>query len=137
MSISRSLVLLTVGVGAGVAGTLLVPALMQQRPGFVSTPNVEQRTVRNPLGSRQAVMNELTRRGFSCLKKVERNPDGSTNDTLVCQDQTPGNSTELNTVSNYLGDNANGDKVLLQVSAFLNQGDLEKTYQRATQTALQ
>jgi hypothetical protein len=138
MSISRSLTLLAVGIGAGVAGTLLVPALMQTRPGFVSTPSVEQREVRNPIGSRQAIVSELNRVGFSCLGAVERNPDGNVDDVISCQDKTPGNSAQLNTASFGLGENAsNRDRVVIRVRAFLREGDLKRVYERAAQTALQ
>jgi hypothetical protein len=138
MSISRSLTLLAVGVGAGVAGTLFVPAFMQTKPGFVSTPSVEQRAVRNPIGSRQAIVNELSRIRFYCTRAVERNPDGNVDDVISCQDKTPGNSTQLNTASFALGENAsNRDRVVIRVSAFLNEGDLKRVYERAAQTALQ
>jgi hypothetical protein len=138
MSISRSLVLVAFGIGAGVAGTLFAPALMQNKPGIISTPSAEERTVRNPLGSRQAVVNELSRVGFFCSRAVERNPDGTVDDTISCQNKAPGNSAQLNIASFKLGENfSNGDKVLLRVSAFLNEGDLKKSYDRATRAALQ
>jgi hypothetical protein len=133
----RYIGLLLIGVAAGVAGTMFWPALMQQKPGAISTPSVEQRNRQNPSMSRQFVVDELARRGYSCRRAINQAPDGSVNDIITCRNTIRGNSETVNTFSYYLGDAPNGDKISLEMSAFLNQGDLERAYQSAVKAALQ